>query len=169
MYHLRKQEAIHQVELMHNITLLTSVELLCGRIKVTYLFHERLDVKALLYLIILLRLKRYHDSITDLTSSVNNGSLQLNLLQKHMLFLNVTARYSWNRHTQKSTEATWFLFFFCINPGKKNLAERILPKLEGTVLLAFQKHYMLTKWMSTCIYFLAWIAYPSQKASWLRS
>lgn len=38
-----------------------------------------------------------------------------------------------------------FFFFFCINPSKKNLAERILPKLEGTVLLAFQKHYMLTK------------------------
>jgi len=32
MYRLRKQEAIHQAELILNTTLLTSVELLCGRI-----------------------------------------------------------------------------------------------------------------------------------------
>lgn len=109
MYRLRKQEAIHQVELIRNITLLTSVELLCGRIQVMYLFPEWLDVKALLYLIILVRLKRYHDSITDLTSNVNNGPLQLNLLQKHMLLLNVTALYSWNKQTLKVHRS----FAFC--------------------------------------------------------
>lgn len=46
---------------------------------------------------------------------------------------------------------------------------KILPKLEGAVFLAFQKHYTSTKWMSTCVYLLAWIAYPSQASSGLKS
>lgn len=152
MCHLRKQEAIHQVELILNITLLTSVELLCGRIQVIYLFHEWLDVKSLLYLIILVRLKRYHDSITDLTSNINNGSLQLNLLQKHMLFLNVIALYSWNPHTLKVHRS----FAFCNILQLDLLMILFLSKnlnLYISVKNVWQKEYFLNQKEQFCQHF----------------